>query len=207
MPGQPLVDERVVRVHQVEHVAIFAHDAVEQQLRLALEGLPQVVVEVGIHEHVGIPVSQLAQEQPLSREIADQRPRARILQHPPDLLLEHRGILELALLGGLQELLVGNAAPQEERQARRQLEVADAIRGARGNVRRIALEPEHEVRVRQNPAQRHLDALVEVPALAAGAVEGQQRRDVGVGHRTPIRAARQRRNDLLRARGFRFVGR
>ena len=70
MPRQPLVDERVVRVHQVEHAAILAHDAVEEQLRLALEGLPQVVVEVGIDEQVRIPVAQLAQEQPLSGEIA-----------------------------------------------------------------------------------------------------------------------------------------
>ena len=33
--GEPLVDERVVGVDQVEHAAILAHDAVEEQLRLA----------------------------------------------------------------------------------------------------------------------------------------------------------------------------
>ncbi len=164
MPGQALVDERVVRIQQIEHAAILAHDAVEQQLGFALERLPQIVVEVRKHQEVGVPVPQLAQEQPLSGEIGDERARPRVVQHPSDLLLERRGVLELALLGGLQQLLVGNAAPQEKRQARRQLEIGDAVRGAGGNVRRIALEPEHEVRVGQNPAQRHLDAAVEVAA-------------------------------------------
>ena len=44
--GQPLVDERVVGRQQIEHVVVLAHDAVEEQLGLALKRLPQVVVEV-----------------------------------------------------------------------------------------------------------------------------------------------------------------
>src|ERR1700724_2374391 len=39
---QPLVDERVVRGQQIEHAAILVHDAVEEQLRLPLECVPQV---------------------------------------------------------------------------------------------------------------------------------------------------------------------
>ena len=93
MLRQPLVDERVVGVQQVEHAAILAHDAVEEQLGLALEGLPQVVVEVGEDEQIGIPVAQLAQEQPLSGEVGDQRLRSRIGEHPPDLPLQDGGIL------------------------------------------------------------------------------------------------------------------
>ena len=44
---EPLVEERVVRLQQVEHAAVLAQDALEEQLRLLAERLPQVVVEVG----------------------------------------------------------------------------------------------------------------------------------------------------------------
>jgi hypothetical protein len=37
MLGEPLVDERVVAVQQVEHAAILVHDRLEQQLDLAAE--------------------------------------------------------------------------------------------------------------------------------------------------------------------------
>ena len=45
--GEPLVDEGVVGAQQIEHAAILAHDALEEQLGLPPEGLPQVVVEIG----------------------------------------------------------------------------------------------------------------------------------------------------------------
>ena len=62
----------------------------EQQLGLALERLPQVVVEVGKLVLVGHDVAQVAQLQPLPGEVADQRRGARVGQHPPHLPLEHR---------------------------------------------------------------------------------------------------------------------
>ena len=80
-------------------------------------------------------------------------------------------------------------------------------RGARG----IALGAEHELRVRQDALQRQLDAGVEAALRAARLVEREQRRHVGVGDRTPIGAARQRREDLPRTgrlgRGGRAGGR
>ena len=48
MLRQPFVDERVVRVKQIQDAAVLVHDAVEEQLDLAPERLPQVVVEVRI---------------------------------------------------------------------------------------------------------------------------------------------------------------
>ena len=45
---QPFVDERVVGRQQIEDAAVLVHDAVEEQLDLAPERLPQVVVEVRI---------------------------------------------------------------------------------------------------------------------------------------------------------------
>ena len=47
MAGQPFVDEGVVGGQQIEDAAIVAELAVKEQLGLALEGLAQVVVELG----------------------------------------------------------------------------------------------------------------------------------------------------------------
>ena len=69
----------------------------------------------------------------------------RVLQHPPDLLLQDRGILELALFGDGEKFLIGNAAPEEERKARCQFDVGDAVCFAGRHVVRIALKPEHEL--------------------------------------------------------------
>ena len=43
--GQPLVHEGVVGGQQIDHAAILAKLALDEQLGLALERLPQVVVE------------------------------------------------------------------------------------------------------------------------------------------------------------------
>ena len=89
MPGQTLVHKRVIGIQHAENVSVFAHHAVEQELRLMLERLPEVVVKVGINEQVGIPIAQLAQVQPLPGKIADQRFRPRIFQHSLHLLLQY----------------------------------------------------------------------------------------------------------------------
>ena len=44
---EPLVDERVVRGQQIEDAAVFAEDAVDEQLDLLAEGVAQAVVELG----------------------------------------------------------------------------------------------------------------------------------------------------------------
>ena len=68
--------------------------------------------------------------------------------------------------GRVQQLVVRDAAPEEERQARRQLDVADPIRRARRRGPRVALDAEQELRARQERAQRHLDARFEAAGLA-----------------------------------------
>ena len=65
--GQSLVHERVVGVQNVENIAVFANDAVEQQLGFALECLSQVVIEVRINQQVGFPVPQFAQRTAIGR--------------------------------------------------------------------------------------------------------------------------------------------
>jgi hypothetical protein len=72
------VDERIVRVHQIHHAAVLAHDAVEEQLRFLFHRLPEVVVEIRERGEIGVGVLQVAQMQPLLGEIVDQRSRPRI---------------------------------------------------------------------------------------------------------------------------------
>ena len=111
MFGQPFVDERVIGREQIDHAAIFVHDAVEEQLRLAPERLPQGAVEVREQIHDRFHRRHPAYVQPLPREVFDQRLRSWIRDHAPDLLLEHGGIPELSLGGQPRQLVVGNAAP------------------------------------------------------------------------------------------------
>ena len=58
----------------------------------------------------------IAEEQPLFREIRDQRTGPRVRKHALDLLFKHRGIFQFSLRGNRQQFLVRNTAPQEERQ-------------------------------------------------------------------------------------------
>ena len=58
---QPFIEERVVRPDQIEHAAILAQHAVEEEFRFLAEGLPQIVVEVPVEGGVrsdGIDISQ-----------------------------------------------------------------------------------------------------------------------------------------------------
>ena len=69
MPRQPLVDERVVGIQQIHDAAVFAHDAVEEQRRLFLHRLTQVVVEIGERTEIRAGVLEIAQVQPLLGEV------------------------------------------------------------------------------------------------------------------------------------------
>ena len=98
-----------------------------------------------------------------------------------------------------------DAAPQEEREPRGELEVADAIRGARRRVRGILLRAKHERRAREQTAQRELDARVERARPRPSSIERHEAREVRLVDGPPIRAPRERRQDLARA--ALFVGR
>ena len=166
VPRQPLVDERVVGVQEIHDAAVFAHDAVEEERRLFLHRLPKVVVEIGEGFQIRNGVLEIAQVQPLLGEVGDQRLRSRVCQHPLDLLFEHGGIFQLALARERQQLVVGKAAPEKERQPRRQREVVQPIDGVRRELRRVGFEAHQELRTRENELKRRLDAAIE--GAAAG---------------------------------------
>ena len=137
--------------------------------------------------------------------------RTRVGQHALDLLLQNLGLLQLAGGGDVQQLVVGDAAPQKERKARGQLEIADRVNGSGSRARRIALDAIEKLRTDQQAFESPLDAEIEVPFLAAVVVEREQRGDIGIGYGTAISPARQGRKNLLGAsrlgRGVRRGGR
>ena len=147
---------------------------------------------------------QVPEKQPLPGESLDERREAGIRDHPANLLIEDRRIAEPRLLRQLQQFLVGNAAPQEKRQPRRELDIADPVRpvglpsGAdptRSRSRNSGLTSR-----RRSAA---FDAFVESTVLASGPIEREHRLDIGVHDRTAIRAPRQRPED--RSGASRFV--
>ena len=123
--------------------------------------LPQFVVPVGIENAVGRGRRQIPQIEQLRSEVADESVGSRVGEHAPHLLLQHTGIAELLLTGEVDQLVVRNAAPEEERQTRSQLQVADAIRLTGGHVRWLLFSAHEKLRARQQPPKRQLDAVVE----------------------------------------------
>src|SRR5690606_27530638 len=118
----------------------------------------QVAVEVG---RVGTHVAQLAQEQPLAGEVLDERLGPWIGKHAADLAFEDSLVPELAPHRRLAQLVVGNAAPQEERQPRRQLEIGQPKRRPGRGVGRLAFEAEEELRIDEDAREPALNAGLE----------------------------------------------
>ena len=193
MLRQAFIEERVVRLDESAHAAILAQHAVEEELGFLPEGLPQVVVEVPKKIGAWNDRVDIAQPQPLSGEIRREVERAAIGEHPARLLLELSGLTQLAPNGGVEQLIVRDAAPQEERQSRRQFEIADSVDTARRYFLRVAFHAEQELRVGEHSAQRRCDSSVEIAFGAPFAIEGHRLVNVGFGDRPPIGAPHQRR--------------
>jgi hypothetical protein len=104
--------------------------------------------------------------------------------------------------GHVEQLLVGHAAPQKERQPRRELEVAEAIGGPRRRVRRVALEANQKVWIGEDSFQPELQARVESAITPAVRVKTEERPDFPIGDRPAIGAARDRRENPPGARQF-----
>ena len=113
MLREPLVDERVVRIQQIEHAAIFADEAVEEQFRLALHRAGERLVVLRVQQVVGEDLIEILQTQPLRCKPRRQRFRSRIGEHPLDLLLETRRGPQRTLGRRLDQFGVGNGVPEE----------------------------------------------------------------------------------------------
>ena len=140
------------------------------------------------------------QPQPLRGERVPSASDARIGQHPARLLLERARRRQLALARQRQQLLIGRRAPQEERQARREVDVGDAVglpgRASSGSFSRRKMK----CGLARIASSACADAAFE-PALGrALLVERHQPIDLGRRQRTPVGFAAEPRDDLPRAR-------
>ncbi len=193
--GKTLVDERVVRAQHVDNGAIVPKLVLEKQLRFLLHRITQVLVERNIGGRIRYQVPEAPQLQPLDRKVFDQRPRSGIGEHAPNLLIENGRIAELAPGREVQELIVRDAAPQEKGQARRQLEIADAICRAGPHAGWIGFDAKQKLWTHQDALDRCLNTGVEAPSGAAISVERHQRGDIGLRRRPPIRSTGERREN------------
>src|SRR6185436_5114599 len=125
---EPLVDERVVRGDEVHHAAILPQLAPDKQARLLLQGLAQVLVEVGELIYVGDDAREAPELEPLVGEAVYERLRTRIAKHPPDLALQDCRIRQRSTYSQVQQLVVRDAAPEEERQPRRETDRIQPVR-------------------------------------------------------------------------------
>ena len=134
--GQALIEEGVVGVQQFQHAAVFAQDALEEQLGLLPERLAQALVEFGEDVGIGLLLRPGCGGRATGRR--NSRPALRTRGSSSmrrTCCVQHRGILQLAFFRQVQQLVVGNAAPQEEGKPRGQFEIADAVNGGGGGVR------------------------------------------------------------------------
>src|SRR6185295_10996901 len=97
--------------------------------------------------------------------------------------------MQLAANGQVQKSVVRNTAPQGERQARRQLDIGNAIDGAGSGARGIGLDSEQEIGAYQCAFQRGANALIEVSRGACAFIEAEQRLNIVVSSGAAISAA------------------
>ena len=201
MPGEPLVGIREVGVEQRRDAAIFPDRAADEQFRLALERLQQAQVVVRIALGIDDDFFDAAQVQPLRGEVADERvDGAGIRQHAPNLLLEDRRLRQLVPFCERQQLIVGDAAPEEERQSRRDLQITQTVHADGVSPKRFArrrIHAKQKVGIDQEPFECELNAAVECSAVLEAAVEECNERLRIRGHGRPaIREPRHPRKDL-----------
>src|SRR4029434_1354468 len=103
---------------------------------------------------------------------------ARIGEHALDLLFQHLRIAQSSLTRRRDQFVIRDAAPEEERETRRELEVADAVGTAHGNVSWFHFCADEEPGTCEQTSQCQLDAVLERAITTAFLEEGHQGLDV-----------------------------
>ena len=116
VPREPFVDVGIVRGQKVDDASIVVKLAADEEPRLLQEGVSKVFVEFRVLVGIGHDAGESAQLKPLAREVVDQRLRSRVAEHPPNLPLELDRVAQFAGDGDVEQFVVGDAAPEKERQ-------------------------------------------------------------------------------------------
>ena len=122
MSSQAFVDHRVIRMDKVHDAAVAFQELLEKSDRLLPHGFFQRAV--GDMSHT----VQAIHAEPLLHKILREAPGARVCQHAFDLRPQDTGLLELPLLSELQQLLIRNTGPEENRETTGQLQLTDRPR-------------------------------------------------------------------------------
>ena len=140
MHREALIQIGVIGGQQLDDAAIAAEHAIDEQTQLFLHELTRIEQTARLRElsAVGHDLVELLDVEPLEREVFDERLRALVGQHSFHLCGQNTRVSESRCFGQLEQLLIGQAAPQEERQPRRELEVAQRARCPR--LRRTPLD-------------------------------------------------------------------
>src|SRR5262245_37834904 len=194
--GQPLVEEAVVGPQQFLHASILAQLTLDEQLRLPRQRFTQVVVKFRKQIRIRSNVPYRAQLQPLAEEIVHQRCGARVGQQAPHLLRQNDRIMKRPSDGYVEEFIIGNAAPEKERQPGGQFEAAQGIGASGGNTLWIAFNTKQESRVNEDSFERELDAGIEATLAPADSEKVEQRLNVSRRDRPAIRTPRERRKNI-----------
>ncbi len=80
--------------------------------------------------------------------------------------------MELILRSNVDQRVIRDAAPEEERKTRGEFKIGDAIGLSRAQTFRLALRADQELRAREEAAQSELDTVLECPFAAAFLIEG-----------------------------------
>jgi hypothetical protein len=195
MLRQAIVQEREVRPYEVEDAPVLSNHRAEKEFRFRRHCAAQPFVEVREESIVGtFDCQEVAKIQPLAGEVFGERLRPGVGQHPVNLRPQCFWAGHLSARCEIEKLVVRNAAPQKERQPRGQLQIGEPIRVGSGT-RGIELDAEQELGADEQPFDRLPYTDIEPSFGAASFVEAQERRNIRGGHRTPERAASQRRED------------
>jgi hypothetical protein len=135
----------------------------------------------------------------LRRKAGYQRFGTRIGKHSLHLLVEDTWLPQLALQSQVEQLVIRDAAPKEERQTRSQIDVVNGIGLLRTHPGGILLYAEQELRANEKRTDRHLNAIVEAALQLPFFVELERNTQVFLGHCSPKRAPHEGGKELLRA--------
>ena len=108
---------------------------------------------------------EVADLEPLAREVLRERDGLGVAQHAAHLGVEHAGLAEAALAGLVQQLVVGHRAPQEVAEAGGELDVGDGMDRRRIGRSAIALDVKQEVRGNQDGLESEREALLDAAAI------------------------------------------
>ena len=200
-----MLREAIVRVGVVREQELVRGDAAEDDVteherRLLLHGVAQRLVEGGEELRVRHGVVDEPCVEPLAREVVDERAGLRVGEHARHLRGELRLVGELAGVGGGRERVVGHRAPQEVREAGRDLVARERVRRERGRGR-VELDAIKEVGRHEHGL--HRQAHAGLPGVAVRARDhdggGDERVGLGVRERAPPRATAEGAQHRARA--------